>query len=184
MQNFQETLHATYLLKLLDKMYRYGSKQNCRRYRADTGCGTNGRADGRTDGRTEWNQYTPTPRILNSPFKAHLKGTITVSHMTLLWHAVTEPFVCHKWPCLNIRQVITVPFGMTIDVIKWKHFPCYWPFVWEIRRSPVNSPRKGQWRGALMFSLICAWVNGWVNNREAGDLRRHQAHYGVIVMVP
>ena len=47
---------------------------------------------------------------------------------------------------------------------------------------PVNSPHKGQWRGALMFSLICVWVNGWVNNREAGDLIRHRAHYGVIVM--
>ena len=37
------------------------------------------------------------------------------------------------------------------DVIKWKHFPRYWPFVWEIRRSPVNSPHTGQWRGALFF---------------------------------
>ena len=39
------------------------------------------------------------------------------------------------------------------DVIKWKHFPRYWPFVRGIHRSPVNSPHKGQWRGALMFSL-------------------------------
>ena len=51
-----------------------------------------------------------------------------------------------------------------------------------IHRSPVNSPHKGQWREALMFSLICAWINYWVNNREAGDLRRHRAHYDVIVM--
>ena len=50
------------------------------------------------------------------------------------------------------------------DVIKWKHFPRYWPFVWGIHQSPVNSPHKGQWRGALMFSLICAWINVWVNN--------------------
>ena len=69
------------------------------------------------------------------------------------------------------------------DVIKWKHFPRYWPFVRGIHRSPVNSPHKGQWRGALMFSLICARINGWVNNREAGDLRRYRAHYDVIVMV-
>ena len=48
---------------------------------------------------------------------------------------------------------------------------------------PVNSPHKGQWREALMFSLICAWINGWENNREAGDLRRYRAHYDVIVMV-
>ena len=47
---------------------------------------------------------------------------------------------------------------------------------------PVNSPQKGQRRGALMFSLICARINGWVNNREAGDLRCHRAHYDVIVM--
>ena len=67
------------------------------------------------------------------------------------------------------------------DVIKWKHFPRYWPFVRGIQRSPVNSPHKGQWRGALMFSLICVWINGWVNNREAGDLRRHRAHYDVTV---
>ena len=57
------------------------------------------------------------------------------------------------------------------DVIKWKHFPRNWPFVRGIHRSPVNSPHKGQWRGALMFSLICVWINDWVNNREAGDLR-------------
>ena len=47
---------------------------------------------------------------------------------------------------------------------------------------PVNSPHKGQWRGALMSSLICARISDWVNNREAGDLRRHRGHYDVIVM--
>ena len=49
---------------------------------------------------------------------------------------------------------------------------------------PVNSPRKGQWRGALMFSLIYARINGWVNNCEAGDLRRHRAHYDAIPAIP
>ena len=68
------------------------------------------------------------------------------------------------------------------DVIKWKHFPRYWPFVRGIHRSPVNSSHKGQWRGALMFSVICVWINDWVNTREAGDLRRHRGHYDVIVM--
>ena len=50
--------------------------------------------------------------------------------------------------------------------------------------SPVTdkSPHKGQWRGALMFSFICAWINSWVNNRDAGDLRCHHAHYDVTVM--
>ena len=50
-------------------------------------------------------------------------------------------------------------------------------FVRGIHRWPVNSPHKGQWRGALMFSLICARINGCVDNGEAGDFIRHRAHY-------
>ena len=42
-----------------------------------------------------------------------------------------------------------------------------------VGNSPVNSPHKVQRRGAVMFSLICVWINDWVNNCEAGDLRRH-----------
>ena len=67
------------------------------------------------------------------------------------------------------------------DVMKWRHFP-HWPFVRGIHRSPVNFLHKGQWGGALMFSLICAWTNGRLNNRYSGDLRRHQSHYDVTVM--
>ena len=52
------------------------------------------------------------------------------------------------------------------DVIKWKHFPRYWPFVQGIHQSPMNSPHKGQWCSALMFSLICTWINGWVCNKN------------------
>ena len=51
-----------------------------------------------------------------------------------------------------------------------------------IHRSPVNSPHTDQWRGALMCSLICAWTGSWVNNQDAGDLRRHRTHYDVTVM--
>ena len=57
------------------------------------------------------------------------------------------------------------------DVMEWKHFPRYWPFLWGI------------YRPALMFSLISAWINGRVNNREAGDLRHHRGHYDVTVML-
>ena len=59
------------------------------------------------------------------------------------------------------------------DVMKRRHFPRYWPFLRGIHRSPVNSPHKGQWRRALIFSMIFAWTNGWVNNRNTGDLRPH-----------
>ena len=88
------------------------------------------------------------------------------------------------WPQMFSKLILTAKtLQKHDDVIKWKHFPRYWPFLRGIHRSPVNSPHKGQWRGALMFSLICVWINGWVNNREAGDLRRYRAHYDVTVMI-
>ena len=70
--------------------------------------------------------------------------------------------------------------------IKWKNFPRCWPlpFVWVIHQAPVNSAHKGKWRGALMFSMICTCINGYDNNRNARDLRRHHAHYDVTVMCP
>ena len=59
----------------------------------------------------------------------------------------------------------------------------YWPFVWGIHQSPLDSPHKGQWCGGLMFYLICAWTNSWANNWGAGDLRCNLAHYEVTVML-
>ena len=101
---------------------------------------------------------------------------------------------CKRWdfianPCPNFNGGLTKPslkfeYGWIEtshpwDVIKWKRFPCFWPFVRAIHRSTVNSPLKGQWRGALMFPLIYAWINGCAKNHEAGDLSRHRAHYDV-----
>ena len=65
------------------------------------------------------------------------------------------------------------------EVTKWEHFPRNWLFVRWIQRPAVDSHRKCQWHGALMFSLICTWVN----NRDAGDLRCRRAHYDVTVTV-
>ena len=131
--------------------------------------------------------------------------------MVLIYFGEDTSFSAQKWFSLSVfnsecacKCVFVCPCSFIPaynwnhdDVIKWKHFPRYWPFVRGIHRWPVNSPHKGQWRGALTFSLICAWVNGWVNTREAGDLRchragydvtvisltRHRAHYDVIVMM-
>ena len=80
------------------------------------------------------------------------------------------------------RCIIVVCANKHDDVMKWTYFPRNRPFVRDIQRPQVNSPQKGQWRRALMFSLICARINDWVNNGEAGDLRRHRDHYDVIVM--
>ena len=88
-----------------------------------------------------------------------------------------------------LRQYIYKPTFIVVlrfrhdDVIKRRHFRRYWPFVRGIHRSSVNCPYNGQWRGALMFSLVYGWINGLVNNRDAGDLRRHRAHYDVIVIL-
>ena len=69
----------------------------------------------------------------------------------------------------------------------WRHqmeaFSALLAICAGIHRSPVNTPHKGQWRGALMFPLIRVWINGWVNNREVGDLKRQLPHYDVIIMV-
>ena len=89
------------------------------------------------------------------------------------------------WLCRMNLICLCLPRGKTTahdDVIKWKHFPRYWPFVRGIHRSPANSFHKGQGRRALMFSMIYVWTNGCANNRDAGDLRRHRAYYDVIVM--
>ena len=67
------------------------------------------------------------------------------------------------------------------DVIKWRHFPRNWPFVREIT-GPRWIPRTKASDAELWCFFICAWINRWVNNGEAGDLRRYRAHYDVIVM--
>ena len=74
-----------------------------------------------------------------------------------------------------------------VDVSWWRHqmetFSALLALCEGVHWSPVDSPYKGQWRGALMSSVICAWTNGSASNdRDPGDLRRHHAHYDVTVM--
>ena len=63
------------------------------------------------------------------------------------------------------------------DVIKWRHFPRYVPFVRRIHRLPVVFPHKGQWLRALMFSMTCAWTKGWAHNRDKQRVLMH-GHQG------
>ena len=81
--------------------------------------------------------------------------------------------------------------------IRWIIFDCrqslsfFWITWWRHQMGTFSAlpalcaenPHKGLWRGALIFSLKCVWINSWVNNRGAGDLRRHRAHYDVSVMI-
>ena len=91
-----------------------------------------------------------------------------------------------SWNERKYRFIFTSPLNnsaamTTDDVTKWKHFSRYWPFMRGIPRWIPH--KKVQWRGAFMFSLIYAWINGWTNTGEAGDLRCHHAHYDVILMI-
>ena len=124
------------------------------------------------------------------PYLKHLKGPILrmFKSMTIKRFATVSCFVMTPWcHCDSTSGTRDARHGQgdawTInhdDVIKWKHFPHYWPFVNSLFNG--NSPHKGQWRGALMFSLICVWIIGCVNNREAGDLRRYRVNCDVMVM--
>ena len=74
------------------------------------------------------------------------------------------------------------------DVIKWKQFPRYWPFVRGIHRSPVNSLHKGQWRGAFdVFFDLCRnkrlnkQSRGWWFERQSCPLWRHCNALGVLI---
>ena len=96
-----------------------------------------------------------------------------------LWHIYSAKLIASQ--CNDYGSIWYA--SIHDDVIKWKPFPRNWPFVRGIHRSPVNSPHKGQWRGALTFPSMCTWIHGCANNREAGDLRRHHAHYDVTVML-
>ena len=120
---------------------------------------------------TVWYYYIQRAHHMNSSFTA-------VKHVSRISTAFTAilAFGCGQCVCHGFID------KSHDDVIKWKHFPRYWPFVRGIHQSPVNSPHKGQWRGALMFPLICVWTNTWANNGDAGDLRRYRAHHYVIVM--
>ena len=96
-----------------------------------------------------------------------------------LWNNMWSVLYRYTWMCSVNPELNHV---LRDDVIKWTYFPRYWSFVLESHRSLMNSSHKGRWRGLWMFSLFCAWIDGWVNNRGAGDLKRHRAHYDVIVM--
>ena len=67
----------------------------------------------------------------------------------------------------------------------WRHDPRYW-LLWGVSTGHrciliTKASDADLW---IMSSLICAWTNGWANNRDADDLKRHRTHHDVIVMCP
>ena len=101
-------------------------------------------------------------------------------------HQIVMMIIVHSTKIPSLRQAIMLNPRRKLFEAWWRHqmetFSALLALC--VGNSPVSGefPHGCQWRGALMFSLICTWINAWVNNREAGDLRRHCAHYDVIVM--
>ena len=128
-----------------------------------------------------WSQPTPSvkqPAYLHRGKVWWINHNYTLLHTDLSRLLTWEIAISILVPSSHCMHMMTSSNGnITVPLCD------YWPFVRGIHRSPVNSPHRGQWRGALMFFLlICAWINGWVNKRKAGDLRRHRVHHGVTVM--
>ena len=90
-------------------------------------------------------------------------------------------FVLHQ-TILVCRKFALMTYHQHDDVIKWKHFRVIGHLCGEFAGYRWIPRTQGQWRGALMFSFMCASINGWEKNREVGDLRHHRAHYDVTVM--
>ena len=120
----------------------------------------------------------------------HRAGTMSLPKV-MSWHSyvMTCGVIRPQWikqtmfEWMEWSVVVLGLLSLHDDVIRWEHFKRHWPFARGIPRSPANSPHKSQRRGVFMFSLICLTTNCWVNNRNAGDLTRHRAHYDVTVMI-
>ena len=107
-------------------------------------------------------------------YNLHVAGVADSAFNRILWK------VCLSFDSPGSYLPLYSLNGNHDDVIKWKHFPCYWPFVPGIHRWSVNSPHKGQWHGALVFSLTCVlnkrlnkqyW--GWWFETPSRSLWRH-----------
>ena len=100
-----------------------------------------------------WDEAKTARNVLISSRYAgiRIKGTV---RPTPSWWSQMSWFQIGTRSSVTVTMISLVWWG-----IKWKHFPRYWPFMRGIHPSPVNSPLKGQWRGALMFSLLCAWIS-------------------------
>ena len=118
------------------------------------------------------------------PFDDVIMFTFTRSHSLSisLTHSLSLALSCQK---LRFVMMPTLLSQVAPEVLLWQPmmasssgniFCVTGPLCGEF------TGHKGQWHGALMFSLICIWINSWINNHEAGDLRCYHAHYDVIVM--
>ena len=116
---------------------------------------------------------------------ANERRYIATAYLIGLGHTQNDPWIITT----NVVIVITAAVAAAVAdmmmlccMMTSSNFPCYRPFVREITGHRWIRLTKASDAKFSVFSLICTWTNGWVNNRDADDLRRHLAHYGVTVM--
>ena len=109
-------------------------------------------------------------------------GVVWVTGLFSLCHGRSTSL---RFVCLNVLG----PFHQMIFIPWWQHkmgtFSALLALCAGNSLSPVNSPHKGQWHGALMFSLICDWTNGkskqsrrrWFETRSCSLWRHCNAHF-------
>ena len=149
----------------------------------------------RYSGRGSVSNHQPHDCLLNRLFRRcvanHRKHQSSAS-LAFVWGIHRGPVNSpHKWSVtrkmFRFDDVIMVTgrhrrWGVGVEWCHWWCW-CWYVDVMMLLHYMQGDAVIGQWRGALMFSLISAWTTGWVNNRNAGDLRRHPAHYDVTVMI-
>ena len=107
----------------------------------------------------------------------------------LTWHVITYPWGARIWKFQQstMQSIPRELYERSINgnIFRVTGYLCGWVGGWGCVGvcGVCGGVPQSQWRGALMYSLICACINGWVNNREAGDLRRHRTHYDVSVIL-
>ena len=104
----------------------------------------------------------------------------SIHQQSLRWPYSSAIVEMATWYCNKKLTSHFRPMTVHDDVIKWMHFPRYWPFV----RGPVTDefPSLRPVTRSFDVSLICSWTNVWINNRDADDLRRNRAHCDVTVI--
>ena len=119
-------------------------------------------------------------------FKSDLRSFVAIADPMVIWWSIPLGIISvirEYWRCLKIQVLLTWDYEVVHnDVMTWKRFPYYSPFARGTHQSPADFPRKVPVTWALVFSLMLAQTNGWLNSRVAAELRGQYAHCGGTVM--
>ena len=135
-------------------------------------------------------QYPNSGRISffkSLPYNIRISPIYVIKRINHRW-AWDSP---RKWP--NTTDSVSMPWLLRVLPISSRSYSSWWRHQMETFSALLalcagNSPITGEFPSqrpltrSFDFSLICAWINGWVNSRKAGNFGRHRAHYDVTVM--